>query len=166
MVPFFYIWQMLVAGLMLAHASVLDVRRGREVGDKVFVAYSCLGLSGVGYSVLMGGYGWRLDFLSLAVAVTVPLAWLPYYFRMYAGADVKALISVALILPTYHSAYPQLYPFTSIMVLTNSLLFSAVVTVPLLVARRRNVKVPFLPFILLGYIATLIYGDITTFITN
>lgn len=163
LVPLFYIVQMLTAGVMLLHASVLDIRF-RRVGDKVFTGYAAAGLLGVVWSYLNGGYSFTFTMMLLAVAVTVPLAWAPYYLGWYAGADAKALIALSLILPTYHPVHSQLHPFTSIMTLSNSLLFALPVAVSLLVLKRRDVKLPFLPLLLLGYLTVIFFGDLLSFI--
>ncbi len=83
----------------LAYASWLDWRF-REVDDKVWLIYGPVGASlTLGRLFLAGFPSPLLWAVSLAIALGLALAL--YYGGLWGGADSKALICLALTLPTY-----------------------------------------------------------------
>jgi len=152
---------MFVAFLMLLHASYHDVRR-RMVPDRVFFMWGGVGLTTIILSVAVGGYSFELRYILLSAAVTSSYAWAAYHLHVFGGADAKALVTLALILPTYHGTTPQIHPFTALIVLGNA----AVIALPILAAailtRRTNMRFPALPILTAGYLTMLFYGDLWT----
>ncbi len=79
---------------MFAVAAFFDVKE-RKIHDIVWLAFG--GAGAVLYSFEFPDI---MDIVSMAVGVGLALAF--WFFRLYAGADAFALISLSVILPTYN----------------------------------------------------------------
>ena len=79
---------------MFAVAAFFDVKE-RKIHDIVWLIFG--GTGAILYAVAFPGI---IDIVSMAVGVTLASTF--WFFRLYAGADALALISLSVILPTYH----------------------------------------------------------------
>lgn len=85
--------RVVIAISMLAVAAFFDVRE-RKIHDIVWLAFGGAGV--VLYSFEFPGI---IDIVSVATGISLALAF--WFFRLYAGADALALISLSVILPSY-----------------------------------------------------------------
>lgn len=83
-----------IAISMLAVAAYSDVRQ-RRIHDMVWLVFG--GMGAILYAFEFPGI---IDIASMAVGVS--LASVFWFFRLYAGADALALVSLSVILPTYN----------------------------------------------------------------
>ena len=79
---------------MFAVAAFFDVKE-RKIHDIVWLIFG--GTGAILYAVAFPGI---IDIVSMTVGVTLASTF--WFFRLYAGADALALISLSVILPTYH----------------------------------------------------------------
>lgn len=83
-----------IAIFMFAVAAYSDVRQ-RRIHDMVWLAFG--GTGAILYAVELPGI---IDIVSMTVGIS--LASIFWFFRLYAGADALALVSLSVILPTYN----------------------------------------------------------------
>jgi len=102
---------------MLAYASYSDLKT-REVPDKLWVIFSLIGITFNSIALIFDFNFQSLTLIIASTAITFLISISLYYLGFFGGADMKALIVLALLLPTY---YPSnyLHPFISITSLTN-----------------------------------------------
>jgi len=114
--------------VMLCYGSYSDLRT-REVANKLWLLFGALGvvLNVVDF-VFLGRATSDLIQLGISVGLTWPIAVGLFYAGLYGGADAKALMVLALLVPTA-SWGTYLHPFTPLMVLTNGVFCSLVVPV-------------------------------------
>lgn len=86
--------RIIIAISMFAAAAFYDVKE-RKIHDAVWLV--CGGSGAILYAVELPGI---IDVVSMAVGVTLASTF--WFFRLYAGADALALVSLSVILPTYH----------------------------------------------------------------
>ncbi|PJB99140.1 MAG: hypothetical protein CO079_00410 [Nitrosopumilales archaeon CG_4_9_14_0_8_um_filter_34_10] len=86
--------RIIIAICMFAVAAFFDVKE-RKIHDIVWLIFG--GTGAILYAVAFPGI---IDIVSMAVGVTLASTF--WFFRLYAGADALALISLSVILPTYH----------------------------------------------------------------
>ena len=79
---------------MFAAAAFFDVKE-RKIHDIIWLV--CGGAGAILYAVELPDI---IDVVSMAIGVTLASTF--WFFRLYAGADALALISLSVILPTYH----------------------------------------------------------------
>lgn len=79
---------------MFAVAAFFDVKE-RKIHDIIWLV--CGGTGAILYTVELPD---AIDIVSMAVGVTLASTF--WFFRLYAGADALALISLSVIFPTYH----------------------------------------------------------------
>src|SRR5437867_8697945 len=117
---------------MLALAAIIDVKK-REIPDKIWVGFGALGAliailqftSGPD-DVLFGsplGTSALFSYL-LAIGIMAPIGYAVYRTGLFGGADSKALICIAILLPTYDGMLFKIHGFTALTVLTNALIIS------------------------------------------
>ena len=111
-----------IAAAMLLYTSYLDMKK-REVEDRVWIIFGIVGAVLQGYELLGGETEWSL--LAIALALSSIIGMGLFYFGFYGGADGKALIVVALLVP-YFSPHVGLYSIAPLMVLTNGVLISVI----------------------------------------
>jgi len=112
--------------IMLCYGSYSDLRT-REVTNKLWIAFGVLGIviNLLDFSLLERGTSDLIQ-VGISVALTWPIAVGLFYAGLYGGADAKALMVLALLVPTT-SWGTYLHPFTPLMVLTNGVFCSLVV---------------------------------------
>ncbi|KER05771.1 peptidase A24A prepilin type IV protein [Marine Group I thaumarchaeote SCGC AAA799-E16] len=86
--------RIIIAICMFAAAAFYDVKE-RKIHDIIWLI--CGGAGAILYAVDLPDI---IDVVSIAVGVTLASTF--WFFRLYAGADALALISLSVILPTYH----------------------------------------------------------------
>ena len=86
--------RIIIAICMFAAAAFFDVKE-RKIHDIIWLVYG--GAGAILYAVELPG---TIDIVSMAIGVTLASTF--WFFRLYAGADALVLISLSVILPTYH----------------------------------------------------------------
>ena len=117
---------------MLVYGSYSDLRF-REITDTLWIVFAVVGLGLNGLQFILLGLESLDPVLSLvSFGVTAGIALALYWLGFYGGADAKALIVVAIIIPIYSSVY-TLHPFAPLTVLTNGFMVTLVLPVGYLV---------------------------------
>jgi archaeal preflagellin peptidase FlaK len=114
---------------MLAIASILDIK-SREIPDKVWLAFGGIGLvitllaltDPLAQPVIADKISYIAHY-ALGVGLVAVIGYAVYKAGLFGGADPKALVAIALTLPTLESGY-RLYDFPALTSLTNALLIS------------------------------------------
>ena len=119
--------------VMLALAAIIDIKK-REIPDKVWIGFgsfgvllailqftsgpddALLGRAPVGVNTLFG--------YLLGIGIIAPIAYAIYKSGLFGGADSKALIAIAVLMPTYDGMLFKIHGFTALTVLTNALIIS------------------------------------------
>jgi hypothetical protein len=86
--------RVVVAISMFAVAAFFDVKE-RKIHDIVWLAFG-----GMGAALYAFEFPDIIDVVSVVVGISLASTF--WFFRLYAGADALALISLSVILPTYH----------------------------------------------------------------
>jgi preflagellin peptidase FlaK len=114
---------------MLAVASILDLKN-REIPDKVWAVFAGIGglvlvleLADSSSPVRQSGLTPFLFQYSLGVALISAIGYATYKTGLFGGADPKALVAIAVMLPMFDSPF-RLHDFTAITVLSNALIIS------------------------------------------
>jgi len=122
-------FRIVACGVMLVLASVSDIRK-REIPDKIWLGFGGLGAAIAAYEFLsrmnVDGFNLTVSYL-LGVGIITPIAYLIYRTGLYGGADSKALIAIALLMPPYTLAnFPtaKIHGFSGLTVLTNAVMLS------------------------------------------
>ncbi len=113
--------------VMLLFTSYLDLRK-REVEDKVWIAFGALGAVLEAYEILTGVTSAFSLFVSVGLAALVGFSI--FYFGFYGGADAKALMVLAVLVP-YFKPNVGIYQIVPLIVLTNGVLLSMTLPVAL-----------------------------------
>jgi preflagellin peptidase FlaK len=112
---------------MLALTSYLDIR-SREVGDRVWIVFA---LAAVPITVYEQMTSFSADALLMLLAIaggTAGIAYGGYRGGLFGGADAKALITLALLLPTYSPGI-AIHSLAPLMTLSNGVLLTLMVPV-------------------------------------
>jgi preflagellin peptidase FlaK len=134
--------RILACGAMLVLASVIDIRK-REIPDKVWLGFGGLGILMAILDVLNGTFrfGYNLgseatttfgpnnNLMSylLGVGLIAPIAYAIYRTGLYGGADSKALVVIAILVPPFVISglnVASIHGFSALTVLTNAVLLS------------------------------------------
>ena len=130
---------------MLIIAAIIDVKK-REIPDKVWLGFGAFGvaliiiefvlpslfLETTPFTIVPSGstdvtntqsIAKLLSYL-LGIGIIVPIAYGIYKTSLFGGADSKALIAIAVLLPAYDGMMFKLHGFTAMTVLTNALIVS------------------------------------------
>ncbi len=110
---------------MLLYTSYLDMKK-REVEDKVWIAFGVVGAVLQGYELATGESNWIV--LGVAVGLATVIGMGLFFFGFYGGADGKALIVVAILVP-YFVPRVGLYSIAPLIVLTNGVFISIILPV-------------------------------------
>lgn len=116
---------------MLAIASILDLKN-REIPDKVWAIFGGMGafimileLSDSSSPLRQGGSipsAFMIQY-TLGIALMSAIGYATYRTGLFGGADPKALVAIAVILPVFDSAF-MIHGFTALTVLSNALIIS------------------------------------------
>ncbi|MHB1908396.1 MAG: A24 family peptidase [Nitrososphaerales archaeon] len=120
---------LLVASGMLLFTSYLDVRK-REVPDKVWIGFGAAGFVLQIYEVTNNIT--PLWTLLIAVALASVIGMGIFFVGLYGGADGKALIVLALLVPSF-SPQVGIYAIAPLITLTNGVLLSMLLPIALLI---------------------------------
>ena len=113
---------------MLVFTSYLDVKK-REVEDKVWLFFGAIGVALQVYEIETGQDSLVVLGVSLILATVIGMGL--FFFGFYGGADGKALIVLALLVPYYHPMV-GLYSIAPLIVLTNGVLISVLLPLAML----------------------------------
>ena len=102
--------------VMLILASILDLKN-REISDKVWIVFGGLGLILTSFEFIVNSL--NLMQFSIGILVTTPIAYGIYRAGLFGGADAKALVTIAILLPFYDMPY-KIHGLTAFTVLTNA----------------------------------------------
>lgn len=113
---------------MLAIASILDIK-SREIPDKVWAIFGGIGtvilileLNDSSSPFRQGGLLFVIQYTMGIILMSI-IGYASYKTGLFGGADPKALIVIAAILPTFDSAF-KLHNFIALTVLSNALIIS------------------------------------------
>lgn len=116
---------------MLAIASILDLK-DREIPDKVWAIFGGFGalllvleLSDASSPLRQSGTTLPLFLMryGIGIALISGIGYATYKTGLFGGADPKALVAIAIILPYFDTAF-RIHDFTALTVLTNALIVS------------------------------------------
>jgi archaeal preflagellin peptidase FlaK len=114
---------------MLLFTSYLDLKK-REVEDKVWLIFGAIGAALTGLEISQGELGLETFGISIGLATVIGLGL--FFLGFYGGADGKALIVLALLVPQYLPRI-EMYSIAPLIVLTNGVLLSIVLPIGLLI---------------------------------
>lgn len=152
-------------------AAVSDWRY-RAVPNYVWGIVGVLGVLALavdGYAALNGGPTEPLTTAGIAVVVAVPSAFAAWSFGMMGGADAKAIMALALVLPVAPVALvaPAPHGIFALTVLVNGLILAQISTVRAGIRWVRgekdiwaNVEVPFMVPLAGGLLVAIGYGSV------
>lgn len=108
--------RLIACAVMLVLASLMDLKK-REISDKVWISFAGLGL--LITAIEFSNNSINLLQYGLGIAVTAPIAYAIYRVGLFGGADAKALVAIAMLVPFYDMPF-KIHGFTSFTVLTNA----------------------------------------------
>jgi len=130
---------------MLVIAAVIDIKK-REIPDKIWLGFGALGVAlmiiefalpslfieTTQFKIMPNGSAeettippaTKLFGYLLGIGIIVPIAYGIYKTSLFGGADSKALIAIAVLLPAYDGMMFKLHGFSAMTVLTNALIAS------------------------------------------
>jgi preflagellin peptidase FlaK len=109
-----------VASVMLLSSSYLDLKK-REVPDKFWIIFGAAGVALQVYEVSIGVTS--LFYLVFSIVLASIIGMGIFFVGLYGGADGKALIALAILLP-YFPPKIGIYRIAPLIVLTNGVLLS------------------------------------------
>lgn len=127
----------MACGAMLVLASAIDIKK-REIPDKVWLGFGGFGilmailevLNGtlrLGIPFQSGAGGNNLTSYMLSIGIIAPIAYAIYRTSLYGGADSKALIVIAILVPPFvinGLNVATIHGFSALTVLTNAVILS------------------------------------------
>jgi archaeal preflagellin peptidase FlaK len=119
----------LIASAMLLFTSYLDLRK-REVPDKVWIIFGAIGVALEIYEVKIGETA--LISLTISVILATVIGLGIFFAGLYGGADGKALIVLAILVP-YFVPRIGIYHIAPLIVLTNGILLSMLLPAALVI---------------------------------
>lgn len=102
--------------VMLILASILDLKE-REISDKVWIGFGSFGLLLTAVELNVSSI--NLLQYGIGIGITTPIAYAIYRTGLFGGADAKALVAIAMILPFYDIPF-KIHGFPAFTVLTNA----------------------------------------------
>lgn len=120
---------------MLAIASILDIKN-REIPDKVWLIFGAAGAILTIFELLLddnsnndneGKVAYAIHYF-IGIAIISTIGYLTYRAGLFGGADPKALVTVAIILPVYNSGF-QMHSFPALSIFSNAVITSMVAMV-------------------------------------
>jgi archaeal preflagellin peptidase FlaK len=118
------------ASVMLLFTSYLDLKY-REIPDKVWIIFGAVGVVLSIYEIDGGILTWQNLVIAVGLAGVIGMG--VFFLGLYGGADGKALIVLALLVPYYHPPHFGIYSIAPLIVLTNGVLLSMLLPIALLV---------------------------------
>lgn len=111
---------------MLAIASILDIK-SREIPDKVWLIFGGLGAMLTAFELLDTPASARTAFsihYAVGILVVSAIGYATYRAGLFGGADPKALVAIAIILPSYNAGLFAFHDFAAISIFSNALIAS------------------------------------------
>jgi len=130
--------RILACGTMLLLAAVIDIKK-REIPDKVWLGFGSFGILMAVLDVLNGTFRLGIAFQSdgaegnnlmnyfISVGIIAPIAYAIYRTGLYGGADSKALIVIAILVPPFIIGslnVATIHGFSALTVFTNAVILS------------------------------------------
>jgi preflagellin peptidase FlaK len=115
-----------ICACMLAIASILDIK-SREIPDKVWLIFGGFGAILTAIELLDTPSSSRTAFsihYAIGIALMSCIGYATYRTCLFGGADPKALVAIAVILPTYSAGLFAFHDFAAISILSNALVVS------------------------------------------
>jgi preflagellin peptidase FlaK len=102
--------------VMLIIASIIDLKT-REISDKVWIGFGGFGL--LITAIEFSSNSINLVQYGIGIGITAPIAYAIYRTGLFGGADAKALVAIAVLLPFYDMPY-RIHGLTALTILTNA----------------------------------------------
>ena len=150
--------------VMLGIVSYFDIFNNKDIPDKIYRFFAGLGIVLLLYD---NPWGWIPVIGSIGVSVIVGMGL--FVIGAWGGADAKVMLAVALLQPIWTSPFPYekmaIHPITAITMMSNAAVIAGLVFLPVVILRKStDIKIAFLPFLSLGYVFTVLKGDILLWI--
>ena len=150
--------------VMLGIVSYFDIFNNKDIPDKIYRVFAVIGIVLLLYN---NPWGWIPVLISIGVSVIVGMGL--FFIGAWGGADAKVMLAVSLLQPIWTSPFPYekvaLHPITSVMMMTNGAMIAGLAFLPVVLLRKStDIKIAFLPFLSLGYVFTVLKGDILLWI--
>ncbi len=104
--------------IMLIVASIMDLKK-REISDKVWIISGSLGI----VLLILDFKNIDLVFYAISLSITSMISYTIYKTGLFGGADAKALIAIALLLPFY-DLKNSFHNIVALTVFTNSVILT------------------------------------------
>src|SRR5919197_253669 len=124
--------RILLAGGMLSIASLLDLRR-REVSDLLWIVFGAMAAV-IYFLEFVSSMTFDVVAIALPICISAASSYGIYRSGLFGGADALALVTLAVILPTFSGGLIEqvitnrhaflLHPVAPIIVLSNTIIFS------------------------------------------
>tara|TARA_R110002060_G_scaffold38027_1_gene49178 strand:+ start:294 stop:806 length:513 start_codon:yes stop_codon:yes gene_type:complete len=149
---------------MLSIVSYFDIFKNKNIPDMIYRVFAVIGIVLLLYN---NPWGWIPVISSIGLSVIVGMGL--FIIGAWGGADAKVMFAVALLQPIWTSPFPYekmaLHPFTAIIMMSNAAMIAGLVYLPVVVLRKSaKIKIAFLPFLSLGYLFTVLKGDMLLWI--
>ena len=149
---------------MLSIVSYFDIFKNKNIPDMIYRVFAVIGIVLLLYN---NPWGWIPVISSIGLSVIVGMGL--FIVGAWGGADAKVMFAVALLQPIWTSPFPYekmaLHPFTAIIMMSNAAMIAGLVYLPVVVLRKSaKIKIAFLPFLSLGYLFTVLKGDMLLWI--
>ena len=150
--------------VMLGIVSYFDIFKNKNIPDMIYRVFAVIGIVLLLYN---NPWGWIPVISSIGLSVIVGMGL--FIIGAWGGADAKVMFAVALLQPIWTSPFPYekmaLHPFTAIIMMSNAAMIAGLVYLPVVVLRKSaKIKIAFLPFLSLGYLFTVLKGDMLLWI--
>ena len=152
--------------MMLGIVSYFDIFNKKDIPDMIYRFFAALGIV-----LLLYNNPWGLIPVLVSIGVSVIVGMGLFFIGAWGGADAKVMLAVALLQPIWTSPFPYekvaLHPYTALMMMSNGAMIAGLVFLPVVIFRKTtDIKIAFLPFLSLGYIFTVLKGDMLLWIGN
>ena len=108
--------RLVACAVMLILASMLDLKK-REISDKIWIGFGSFGL--LLTAIEFNSNSINLLQYGIGIAIIAPVAYGIYRTGLFGGADAKALVAIAVLLPFYDMPF-KIHGFTAFTILTNA----------------------------------------------
>lgn len=149
---------------ILAISTYYDIYNNKNVPDIIYRAGIVLGAI---FLIFDNPWGWIPVIGSIGLSVIVGMGL--FIVGAWGGADAKIMFAITVLHPIWSSPFPYekmaLHPFTAIIMMSNAAMIAGLVYLPIVIFKRNTkMKIAFLPFLSLGYLFTILKGDILLWI--
>lgn len=153
--PLFESIRIFISLILFGYCAFTDFKY-REINNRVWIYFTPIGITLTLLSIAME----QLSFLNVLLSITVSsvFALVLWFLGGFGGADAKALITLALLLPLGFSTTTPYFPLVS-------LAFGCLTAMPYIIYKLhttrnfKNLELPLLPFLFAGIIVSLFIGE-------